>query len=411
MSEQDKLLSGLLGTVEESCEKDNMKTRSNTTDGKGKRKEKTVKNCSGQQLTQVSKKSGSGDVVATSHSDNTPESTISKGGNKTDNDMIGFANIMKDCFKQMTDNIERLGDKLADKIDMSIHSNYEYDGYDEEIDDCDDTQECQDNVINKNEPLFSHIKKDYLLDEKTGPKIDPQLADLVNNMMSMKPNEEAIKQRIDKHPRPENCGFLETPKVNEQIWTAISPATKSLDATLQNIEKNFLKGVNPLTKVVEDLLKVREKIKPEILDVSEMVKNITDSIAFIGIANVDLIKKRRELVKQDLPHKMHKLCGSSVEFTGSLLFGEKLAQDMKDINEANKLTTELMLPYGNKHYSDRESRMRYSGRPRGGAVNFRSFRDRGRVRFNPYNRGACPPARGLNYQRPSQAKRRDTRGK
>ena len=97
-----------------------------------------------------------------------------------------------------------------------------------------------------------------------------------------------------------------------------------------------------------------------------MFKN---SIAFIGIANVNLIKKRRELVKQDLPHKMHKLCGSLVEFTGSLLFGEKLAQDMKDIDEANKLTTELMLPYGNKHYSDRESRMHYSGRPRGGAVN------------------------------------------
>ena len=108
---------------------------------------------------------------------------------------------------------------------------------------------------------------------------------------------------------------------------------------------------------------------------------------------------------------MHKLCGPSVEFAASLLFGEKLAQDMKDINEANKLTTELMLPYGNKHHSESESRMRYSGRSRGGAVNFRLFRGRGRVRFNHYGRGACPPARGLNYQRPFIAKRRDTRGK
>ena len=110
MSEQDKLLRGLLSTVVDSCEKESMKTRSNTTDAKGKRKDKTVKHCSGQQLTQVSKKSGSGDVMPMSHSDinNTHESNtisnpgtsklISKGRNKTDNDTSGFAN-MKDCFK------------------------------------------------------------------------------------------------------------------------------------------------------------------------------------------------------------------------------------------------------------------------------------------------------------------------
>ena len=130
---------------------------------------------------------------------------------------------------------------IADKIDMTIRLNYEYDCYD----DLNDPQECQDNVIDNNEPLFSHIKKDYLLDEKTGPKINPQLTDLVNYMMSMKPNEEAIKQRIDKHPGPENCGFLETPKVNEQIWTVTSPATKSLDSTCKISRRIFSKESIP----------------------------------------------------------------------------------------------------------------------------------------------------------------------
>ena len=82
---------------------------------------------------------------------------------------------------------------IADKIDMTIRLNYEYDCYD----DLNDPQECQDNVIDKDGPLFSNIKKDYLLDEKTGPKINPQLTDLVNNMMSMKPNEEAIIKAKD----------------------------------------------------------------------------------------------------------------------------------------------------------------------------------------------------------------------
>ena len=66
------------------------------------------------------------------------------------------------------------------------------------------------------------------------------------------------------------------------------------------------------------------------------IKGIMDSVALIGAANQDLNTRRRDQIKPDLNTQFRSLCSSQVPVT-SLLFGDSLAQTLKDITETSKV--------------------------------------------------------------------------
>ena len=53
--------------------------------------------------------------------------------------------------------------------------------------------------------------------------------------------------------------------MNHLIWDKLKHVTKSNDLKLQKIEANLLKGIIPIVSVIEQLVKVQDKISPEIL--------------------------------------------------------------------------------------------------------------------------------------------------
>ena len=74
-----------------------------------------------------------------------------------------------------------------------------------------------------------------------------------------------------------------------------------------------------------------------------MIKILVDSVGFAGSANCEIVKKRKETIKDDLAPKFKRLC-SNPKFSGESLFGEKLVQDVKEINELGKVTSDLAKP-------------------------------------------------------------------
>ena len=51
-------------------------------------------------------------------------------------------------------------------------------------------------------------------DDKSGPKIKDSLAELVNEGLRKKPNEERVKELVKKYEKPENVKSLMVPRVN-----------------------------------------------------------------------------------------------------------------------------------------------------------------------------------------------------
>ena len=130
----------------------------------------------------------------------------------------------------------------------------------------------------------------------------------------------------------------------------------------------------PLVEVLNDIS--QNDLNLEKIDAKAMIKKLTDSIAFIGSANVNMIRTRKQLMKRDLPSKMQPLCSEGLGFSADFLFGENLSLQLKEISELNRVTSGF-----------RQSSFRYPMRgSRGNLRGFRGGRGFRRHRFSPYNR-------------------------
>ena len=141
---------------------------------------------------------------------------------------------------------------------------------------------------------------------------------------------------FEQHILPKNVEYVNTPQINKPVWVNLPHATKRNDVNLQTIQKKFLDSAVPIMKVTEQLNDARED--PSCLDLGNLVRVLTDSLVFIGAANVDMVSLRRFCVKKDLPANMQLLCSESVDFSGDLLFGKSLSTDIKEVFELNKIS-------------------------------------------------------------------------
>ena len=90
---------------------------------------------------------------------------------------------------------------------------------------------------------------------------------------------------------------------------------RSADIKLQRVQSNLVKGLVPIVSVIEKLVKARDKIPKDALDVPELIRAATDAIALVGAANFELNMRRRDNIKPELNEDYKHLCSSSVPFT------------------------------------------------------------------------------------------------
>ena len=60
-------------------------------------------------------------------------------------------------------------------------------------------------------------------------------------------------------------------KVNHLIWDKLKSDTRSADIKLQRVQSNLVKGLVPVVSVTEKLVKARDKIPKNVLDVPELI--------------------------------------------------------------------------------------------------------------------------------------------
>ena len=160
--------------------------------------------------------------------------------------------------------------------------------------------------------------------------------------------------------------------MNSEIWSSVPGNAKSNDTALQKIQSHLVKNVTAVTSVIDKLNKIKGEVTSENFDVDDIIKTLVDAVAFSGSANRAIVRKRKEAVKFCLAPKFQKLCAKD-DFTPTSLFGENLAQNVKEINDFGKITKDIAKP-GPSNQSG------FSQRGRGG------FRGRGVLRGWGYPR-------------------------
>ena len=225
----------------------------------------------------------------------------------------------------------------------------------------------------------------HLDDEGTGKALDPDLADIIGQLFRAGISEDNLKEKMAEYLKPENAPALVNIKVNQVIWDHLAPNIRSFDVKMQKVQAYMVKGM------IASVMNLNE-LKGQLTDsLMEAFKKGLDAFVFLVAASRELSFRRRELIKPGLNKDYAHLCAMNVPVT-DFLFGDDLAQQVKDLTELNRVANQLQ-PRGRGRGRSR-GRGFYRGRGRGffpgrgSSFNHR----RGRGRAGP--RGGRGAARG-----------------
>ena len=201
------------------------------------------------------------------------------------------------------------------------------------------------------------------------------MARLAKKFLGERMDPNSYKKKVENYKIPKNVvDAVSVPAMNPQVYEVIPPFKRHLDLGLQKIQKDMLFSALPTMKVLGLLLEAKDD--PEQLDIPAAIKQLTDSLAFIGSSNTSLTEHRKMNIKFDLSPGVTPIFQQGVS-SPNFLFGDDLSSQLKEVSELNKMSMQLNGPnlgIGARG-SFRETRGRGPWR--------RGFR-RGRPRWTPY---------------------------
>ena len=106
---------------------------------------------------------------------------------------------------------------------------------------------------NSNTSIFKNAAQNFRLKEKVDSEVNSDLADMVNSLFREGISDEKYSDLMKNTLRPENCTSLTRTKVNQLIWTWLSPQTKFLDVVLQQHQFTVIKAAMNLVKLLDKL--------------------------------------------------------------------------------------------------------------------------------------------------------------
>ena len=192
--------------------------------------------------------------------------------------------------------------------------------------------------------MVDSLTQVFTISKVTSVAVEGKIAELIDNMLIWELSAETVKERVKKHPPPENCKFLAVTMMNEEIWDLLPRKSRTVDLAFQRVQEPLLQGILAPTKLAGKLVKDINDAKT--LDTWHVLDHVMDSVAMLGNTNWKLNMKQRELIKPELNPPYTRLCKEDITLS-TKLFGDDLAKHLKDMSEAKKAGQQMQKPYPN----------------------------------------------------------------
>ena len=111
---------------------------------------------------------------------------------------------------------------------------------------------------------------------------------------------------------------------------------RAIDGALRDAQAGLLKLVITIINIMEIINNNSANLTSDSLCARTILKKLGDAITFAGNLNLAPIRRRKEALRPWLAAGVQKLCRKP-DFSGKLLFGDKVEQHMKELNEISKL--------------------------------------------------------------------------
>ena len=86
---------------------------------------------------------------------------------------------------------------------------------------------------------LADLAAEFSTADKTGPPIDEQLANLVNELCKDHLPKAKLDAVLEQYYRPSSCDHLVSPKVNKVVWQQLNQAARTADNAMQRCQNCF----------------------------------------------------------------------------------------------------------------------------------------------------------------------------
>jgi hypothetical protein len=257
-------------------------------------------------------------------------------------------------FAQSCDD-DRVGD-----LEPGVESS---DEYEDDKDSCGDDAESMSSCTvkrrrqeteNKRLDKLRQVNMQFSKQEAFSPAVHEVVATTVNKGIGATIDHKGnrLLDLVKKYDRPENCEFLQVPKVNKVLWTNKQTAKtlKDGDRLMQRSQSYLTNGMMPLVQLMNKTLSSRSSEAEELFDLA------LDSFNLLACTHRDFSNQRRRLLMPAISDKYKQLCNEATNISAEHLFGEEteLEKTMKEIDDSRKLSNTLA-QYTPQKYSGKTS--------------------------------------------------------
>lgn len=190
--------------------------------------------------------------------------------------------------------------------------------------------------INLAADMLAEVVKDMPDDEEYGESIHDGLAKRFKKQFEVVSQAGEIRSELCKdYKTPENCKFLNPPKMNSQIWDM-----KSFTDTYKKNEKKLFSSQKFISKAsccVTRIANLTLKAENEMVDNKTIIRSCLDAMTLLGFANHEINLKRKHNAKYLLKHDVRDICKSTKVVTSEYLFGDDLTAELKEARQLQKL--------------------------------------------------------------------------
>ena len=183
------------------------------------------------------------------------------------------------------------------------------------------------------------------VEEDIGEAIPEKLAKMVDDILKIRMSKEDSNSLMSKFPRPKNASLLVTPRVTEFVWSKLNHQTKQTDTQLSRVGEFITKGLTANVGLVKGLTDLIGKLpNEEAKQCKELTRTALQIIRLNAGAMHTLSSVRRGRMRNDLGNSSNafKALCKPPEKEGIDLFGENVAERLKEIKEMGRMGNDLI---------------------------------------------------------------------
>ena len=234
----------------------------------------------------------------------------------------------------------------------------------------------------------SELFADIVKDKELGSPVSNNLSQDIQNVWQTNIVAEKIKKIYERAKTPENCSFLEIPRMNQEIFTQVSPQVKSHDVKLQKYQKSILKTSVNLMQMLNTLVSIKPGEPLSQATLMSLKVNATDALAILSYANQNILQTRKDDIMPSLSKEFRQL-HNNVPKDSKLLFGDDINQRIMSISKTSKSVVKYQSSsrHDEKYSRPSKSYNYYQNQPK----NLKSFPKTSSSPFGKKNKGQYYP--------------------